>query len=255
MISGSQKTNKKSERSWSLSWTTTKAAWLEKIETKSQGTWILVLGLLPSHTKVKKIPNDSFLIFTSPTEQNDNFTSQTPGTCQDKWIHLKKEKKWPVCVPGSTWVKGLTFRAPHTESTRGTLHAREAAESHLAWKAILSRGTRGARGSRQSREARGSGVWTLQTRSHLSKVLYKAVNKTTQGSQKHEGDSRETRTISGAFFLNASPELQNWGWGMNKAWLVFPQGFCPEASLMPLCSALCGESWSCCLEAGEGIEG
>lgn len=159
-----------------------------------------------------------------------------------------------MCVPGSTWVKGLTFRAPHTESARGTLHAREAAESHLAWKAILSRGARGAGGARPSREARGSGVWTLETRSHLSKVLYKAVNKTTQGSQKHIGYSREMWTTSGAFFLNASPELQNWGWGMNKARLVFPWGFCPEVSLMPLCSALCGESWSCCLEAGEGIE-
>ena len=116
-----------------------------------------------------------------------------------------------MCVPGSRWAKGLTFRAPHTESTGGALHAREAAESHLARKAILSRGARGAGGSRPPREARGSGVWTLETRSHLSKVLYKVVNKTRKGSQKHEGDSREMRTISSAFFLNASPELQNWG--------------------------------------------
>lgn len=144
-----------------------------------------------------------------------------------------------MCVPGSTWVKGLTFRAPHTESTRGTLHAREAAESHLAWKAILSRGARGAGGSRPSREARGSGVWTLETRSHLSKVLYKAVNKTTQGSQKHIGYSREMRTISGAFFLNASPELQNWGWGMNKARLVSA----------PRCH------WCCCVQPSAGRAG
>lgn len=75
---------------------------------------------------------------------------------------------WGATIPSFSCI---TFRAPHTESTRGTLHAREAAESHLAWKAILSRGARGAGGSRPSREARGSGVWTLETRSHLSKVL------------------------------------------------------------------------------------
>lgn len=167
-------------------------------------------------------------------------------------VNSPKKTKRPVCVPGSTWVKGLTFRAPHTESARGTLHAREAAESHLAWKAILSRGARGAGGARPSREARGSGVWTLETRSHLSKVLYKAVNKTTQGSQKHIGYSREMWTTSGAFFLNASPELQNWGWGMNKARWFSPGVSAPRCHWCRCVQPSAGRAGPAALRQGRG---
>lgn len=65
----------------------------------------------------------------------------------------------------------VTFRPPQTKSTRGPFHAWEATKSHLAREAILSRGSRGTRESRSPREAGSSRVWTLETSSHLSKML------------------------------------------------------------------------------------
>lgn len=57
-----------------------------------------------------------------------------------------------------------------------------------------------------------------------------------QKSQKHESNLNEKRGISSAFFLNVSPEFQNWWWAMNKMDPI-SVGFLPGSSLV-LCTQL-----------------
>lgn len=199
------------------------------------------------------------------------FSNPRPPSALQKRTHPRSQDTWSLvgrantpgkgrCVPWFHVGKRLTFRPPQTKSTGGPFHAWEPTKPHLAREAILSGGPWGPGQSRLARQAGSSRVWTLETSRHLSKMLWKIINRTAQRNQRHERDTHEKGGISRAFKKKNKKKCvtrtSKLVVGSESIWILFPGAPCQEASWAVLFT-LPGYIWCCWCETRDkrmGIE-